>query len=335
MSNILPVQSLQYRALAALNNRTFHLILFPTEKCNFRCTYCYEDFKIGKMNQSVVKGVKSLLESKFKVVSQLQVEWFGGEPLLALPIVEEISEHIVRLAKANEQVAYNGAMTTNAYLLRPDVFERLVSLGITSYQISLDGDENVHNSTRKTLNGDNGFAVIWRNLVGIHRSKSDVEIILRIHLSKENVGSIEVLLEKIASELGDDARFKVYLRPLEKLGGPNDASLRVLTPDEQERVIEHLLGSVSSKVSVFNESKEESAAKSHICYAAQGNSLAIRADGSIAKCTVALYDEQNRVGRIQEDGKLLIDRNRFMPWLRGLESMNPEELSCPYKGMIH
>jgi uncharacterized protein len=33
---------------AALSPRFQQLTILPTEKCNFRCTYCYEDFELGK-----------------------------------------------------------------------------------------------------------------------------------------------------------------------------------------------------------------------------------------------------------------------------------------------
>lgn len=326
------LSSVQNEALAALNNRFFHLILLPTEKCNFHCTYCYEEFKIGKMNRSTINGVKALLDSKLKLIRHLHVEWFGGEPLLALPIVQEISEHIIGLTSVHQDVVYHGSMTTNGYLLRPETFERLVALGITSYQISLDGDEEGHNSTRLMLNGGNSFQVIWQNLKGMHRSKANMEVVLRVHLFKDNIGSVEALLEELASEFGKDPRFKVFFRRVEKLGGPNDASFPTLTHHEEERVIKRLIDAVSSRLNVFNlEPKAD--LKNHICYAARANSLAIRADGRIAKCTVALYDERNSVGRIREDGTLQLDRARFMPWLRGLESLNPEELACPYQGL--
>lgn len=32
------------KMLRALDNRILKLTVLPTEKCNFRCTYCYEDF---------------------------------------------------------------------------------------------------------------------------------------------------------------------------------------------------------------------------------------------------------------------------------------------------
>ena len=37
----------------ALTTRRLHLILLPTEQCNFRCKYCYEDFQHGRAYGSV------------------------------------------------------------------------------------------------------------------------------------------------------------------------------------------------------------------------------------------------------------------------------------------
>jgi len=34
---------------ATLNPKSLELTLYPTEKCNFRCVYCYEDFALGRM----------------------------------------------------------------------------------------------------------------------------------------------------------------------------------------------------------------------------------------------------------------------------------------------
>ncbi|PJJ00771.1 hypothetical protein BX264_1060 [Streptomyces sp. 2333.5] len=42
--------------VAALTDRTLHLIILPTEQCNFRCTYCYEDFSVGRMGPETVQG---------------------------------------------------------------------------------------------------------------------------------------------------------------------------------------------------------------------------------------------------------------------------------------
>src|SRR2546426_838955 len=79
-----------------LRNDHLHLILFPTEQCNFRCTYCYEDFAIGRMTAATVASIKRLIDRRLRGLRSLVVSWFGGEPLLARAVVEEISQHIVR-----------------------------------------------------------------------------------------------------------------------------------------------------------------------------------------------------------------------------------------------
>src|SRR5262245_42520947 len=116
--------------------RVLGLILLPTEKCNFRCTYCYEDFALGRMSSGVVRGVKELLSTRAPGLDELTLAWFGGEPLLALDIVEDVQAHARRLAEAHPRLRVSGNITTNGWKLTPDVFARLLSLGIAEYQIS-------------------------------------------------------------------------------------------------------------------------------------------------------------------------------------------------------
>lgn len=47
--------------LRSLDNRILKLTVLPTEKCNFRCSYCYEDSVRGIMPRKVVDGLKALL----------------------------------------------------------------------------------------------------------------------------------------------------------------------------------------------------------------------------------------------------------------------------------
>ena len=43
---------------------SLELIIMPTEKCNFRCSYCYEDYKKGKMKRPVIDGIINLVIKK-------------------------------------------------------------------------------------------------------------------------------------------------------------------------------------------------------------------------------------------------------------------------------
>ena len=51
-----------------------------------------------------------------------------------------------------------------------------------------------------------------------------------------------------------------------------------------------------------------------VCYAANPHSFVIGSDGTIYKCTVAFEDERNHVGQITEDGRMLLDRAKFLLW---------------------
>ncbi|HEY6572205.1 MAG TPA: hypothetical protein VI198_02705, partial [Candidatus Eisenbacteria bacterium] len=64
---ILPSLDLQ----ASISPRLLHLILLPTEACNFRCVYCYEAFRLKRMEPSVVAGVKRLLERRAPTLHRL------------------------------------------------------------------------------------------------------------------------------------------------------------------------------------------------------------------------------------------------------------------------
>ena len=66
-----------------LDNRELHLILLPTEACNFRCVYCYESFRLKRMEPWVVEGIKRLLSRRAPDLRALSISWFGGEPPLA------------------------------------------------------------------------------------------------------------------------------------------------------------------------------------------------------------------------------------------------------------
>jgi uncharacterized protein len=72
----------EHEIAAAFSNDLLHLIILPTERCNFRCVYCYEDFSIGTMKPPVIAGIKRLLARRIPNLRQLRIAWFGWEPLV-------------------------------------------------------------------------------------------------------------------------------------------------------------------------------------------------------------------------------------------------------------
>lgn len=311
-----------------LSPSSLHLIVMPTEQCNLRCTYCYEDFALEKMSPETVAGIKRLLDSRAPELSELVLDWFGGEPLLAADIVEEVQQHALRLAEAHPALHARGSMTTNAVKLDLPMFERMVAAGVVDYQISLDGPKEHHDTKRVHAGGQPTFDRIWRNLVAASRTDLDFRIMLRIHVDGDNEASLPRLLDSCRETFGGDPRFRVWFRPLSKLGGNNDETLNVLEEQEDDARVKELRQlSVDAGLSEAPCEKED--ADPMVCYASRANSFVIRSDGYLGKCTVALSNPRNRVGRLRPDGTVDIETERMLPWMRGLFSGEKSELMCP------
>lgn len=354
---------------AALHPRLLELIIFPTEKCNFRCTYCYETFEVGKMKRGTIDGIKRLIRARLdkKSLEHLSLSWFGGEPTLALDVMLEIAGYAKELQASGELKGLFGSTTTNGYRLTEATLRQLVALDQKSYQISLDGYGEGHDVTRRYASGKGTFSTIWANLLSARDTELDFNILLRLHLTEQNKESMEVLVKAIIREFGGDKRFSIFFKTIENLGGPNAAKLSKMDVQAGRQRIHKMVQELRDngfQVSAVLEGPESNkgefeppppavAVKSdvapkapaadgptpalgfdgYICYASKPNSLAIRADGSVAKCTVLLEDPRNRVGTLNSDGTVKLDADRMQLWMRGFNSFDPLELGCPAQNL--
>ena len=210
--------------LSVLSHSILDLHILPTEKCNFRCTYCYEDFLIGKMNKSIINGIKNLIKKRMPELKQLRLSWFGGEPLAAIDVVDDISHFSKNLAD-EKGCLYNFGMTTNGYLLDQARLNRVIHAGVTSFQISIDGPEHIHDKTRLRADGSGTFRKIWNNLLNMANSSYKFEVVLRVHVTPENYAFLPELIDKLKTNFRNDKRFSVFIKAIANLGGPNAGNI--------------------------------------------------------------------------------------------------------------
>lgn len=313
-----------------LANDMLQLILLPTEACNFRCVYCYEDFQYNKMAPSVVRGVKNYLTLRAPELSALTVSWFGGEPLLAREIIDDVLIHVHSLLRAHSGIHFFSDITTNAYLLDRPLFERLLALGVTQYQIAFDGPQQWHDKMRKLANGRGTYQRIWDNVTAMREVKGDFKIILRLHVSMENDVAAPQFIDEYRKTFGNDPRFTLFLRPLSRLGGANDPILPVFDAKQGGKAIK-ALSKCAEEHRVEHVTLKD---VTPICYASRANSFVVRANGRLNKCTVALEHPLNQIGQIREDGSLQIESKKMLPWMRGIQSRDMAELECPMHGLV-
>ena len=311
--------------LTHLDNSRLHLIILPTEQCNLRCSYCYEDFSVGKISDDIVKSIKLLIDRRANELRYLEIGWFGGEPLLYIDPIEEIGNY-AQLCGGKHGFAYRSSISTNGVLLDLIKAQRIIDAGVNVFQISLDGNQENHDLTRKTFTGKPTFKKIWKNLISLRDSNLIFELAFRIHLSKENLDSIYYLIENIKKKFGGDSRFKIYFKAIENLGGNGSKFAKSITIDNTEEVIKEMENMLPHDMLV-----ENFRSSPDVCYAAAGNSFVIRANGDIVKCTVALNSKTNIIGKLNLDGTMDLDTELFKLWVSHL--FVPDAAKCPLQSI--
>lgn len=313
----------------SLSNERLHLILMPTEACNFRCVYCYEDFKYKRMEPWVIEAVRKWIASRASGLRSLHLSWFGGEPLLDRGVIRAVMGDARVLSESHPDLAVTSNATTNGYLLTPAVLTELIDLGVDGYQISFDGPPEHHDRKRVLAGGGPTFDRIWGNLLAAREVARDFSITIRLHVDQENADAAPRFLEKVHDAFGGDERFDVYIRGLSRLGGPNDPALPVFEREQGLRVVEGLKDRARSLgLRLFETEPGHS-----ICYAARANSFVVRANGRLNKCTIALEDPSNQVGMLRADGTVELKSASMSLWMRGLRSADAAALKCPMRGI--
>lgn len=148
------------------------LVFEVTDACNLRCKYCgyaslyegYDTRNNQKMSFEMAKRIIDYLADLWRasssphIVKPLAISFYGGEPLLNMPLVEDIVNYVKSLRDIGKAIYFN--MTTNAMLL-DRYFDFLVNNEFRIL-ISLDGDFDGQ-GYRVDINGNNSFDRVIRN----------------------------------------------------------------------------------------------------------------------------------------------------------------------------
>ena len=119
-----------------VNPSELSLTINVTEKCNFRCKYCYESHTLGEMSEEIQNSIIKFVRENIQNYSSLHIGWFGGEPLLAKEIIYRLSEKLINICKFYKR-NYISSITTNGYLLNPDTVQKLLEYKVKYYQVTL------------------------------------------------------------------------------------------------------------------------------------------------------------------------------------------------------
>lgn len=266
------------------NKDTFTIIMLPTEQCNFRCAYCYENHCDGVMNSSTIDSICKLADKMLEKYKILCLNWFGGEPLLVPDMMEKITEKIRKICKKHKKPFY-ASITTNGFLLTENMMSRLLKMNVLSYQITVDGDRETHNKQRFLKNGEGTYDVILNNLLRIRDSVKTSTVHFSIRVNIANTFDSETI-KPLREMFQSDKRFSISIHPIFESGKCEGT--------EYDKYLEEF------PMGDLNISLSDLQATTAICYAAKNNSIMIRCNGDMGRCTVNLDDKKNKFGNINK-----------------------------------
>jgi uncharacterized protein len=260
-----------------------NLYLLVSQECNLACKYCYAAGGHFGQGAKMMPGpvMRRALELLWpRVGEHLTLSFFGGEPLLNLPLLREAILCATRLAERDGK-SVSFALTTNGVLLGEEALD-LIAAHVAYLSVSLDGDPAA-NEGRVFLDGRAAFEAVAQNLARLR--ERGLRFALRGTITP---GNVDRLLDN-AEYLAGLGAASVRLAPAEGIDWPPDArgrlleamvelnrrGLRALALGRAPIGGDHALRIAAHRVSGFSASQP--------CLAG-GGVLAVSADGTVFPC---------------------------------------------------
>jgi len=206
------------------DSRHMRVTLLTTLQCNFACDYCIQGDHGGEYNGTAARmsletaaRTASWIESRLDALGpeRFTLTFFGGEPLLNLPVVYALAERLSEACRTRG-VAMNISIITNGLLLTETVVDRLLPFGLTGVKITLDGDRATHDQKRPLRGGQGTFDRLIANMEAV---ASKVRLSIGGNFDVESAASFPALLAFLRRQSFADRIVKLAFKPI--IRGPN------------------------------------------------------------------------------------------------------------------
>jgi len=139
------------------------LMLYLTEECNLRCTYCFVKKQPKFMSrETALKTMDYVMQRNISGGGySVSVAFFGGEPFLAAERMQEIVDY-GQQSRTNVYKNFDFSATTNCTLANAAV-ERVIRQGQMTLLLSVDGGEEA-SRWRPRVSGRESYSLVRKNL---------------------------------------------------------------------------------------------------------------------------------------------------------------------------
>ena len=172
------------------NNDIKALCLHVAHTCNLTCDYCFASQ--GKyqgeralMSFEVGKQALDFLIANSGNRKNLEVDFFGGEPLMDWDVVKQLVNYARSVEKQHNK-NFRFTLTTNGLLVDDDVIE-FANKEMHNVVLSLDGRKEVHDKLRRTVGGHGSYDVIVPKFQKFVQSRNNTGYYVRGTYTHDNI----------------------------------------------------------------------------------------------------------------------------------------------------
>ncbi len=162
--------------------------------CNLRCKYCFAstgDFGTGRKMMTFETGKRAIdfLIEKSEDRENLELDFFGGEPLMNFDTVKQIVEY----ARSREKECgkrFRFTITTNGLLLDDDKID-FINKEMSNVVLSIDGRKETNDNVRIRVDGSGCYDSILPKFKKLVEQRGDKEYYVRGTFTKYNIDFCE------------------------------------------------------------------------------------------------------------------------------------------------
>lgn len=166
------------------------LCLHIAHDCNLACQYCFAEEgeyhgRRALMSFEVGKKALDFLVANSGNRRNLEVDFFGGEPLMNWDVVKQLVEYGRSLEEPNNK-KFRFTLTTNGILLNDEV-EEFCNREMSNVVLSLDGRREVNDKMRPSRNGKSSYDVIVPKFQKLAESRNQMNYYVRGTFTRNNL----------------------------------------------------------------------------------------------------------------------------------------------------
>ena len=166
------------------------LCLHIAHDCNLACRYCFAEegeYKGRKALMSLEVGKKAIdfLISNSGNRRNLEIDFFGGEPLMNWDVVKEIVKYGREQEKLHDK-NFRFTLTTNGVLLNQEIMD-FANKEMSNVVLSIDGRKKIHDMMRPARNGKGSYDVILPKFKAFAEQRNQLNYYVRGTFTHNNL----------------------------------------------------------------------------------------------------------------------------------------------------